>query len=159
MRAAAAMAAERLASATAGRRRWLSAAALVLVVLATALVARSCWGDDASAEAFCHQVQRVPAIRTAEQLQGEGGQATLDDLRSALRSLRARSPSPVRGDVATLVDTSGRLQEALRQQASGTPAERDRATTELDASLAAFYQSSRRVVDYAQRTCGFDLDG
>jgi hypothetical protein len=153
------MAAERLAWATSGRRRWISAVAVLAVVVATALVARSCWAEDASAEAFCQQVQRVPAIRTAEQLQGEGGQATLDDLRSALRSLRARSPSPVRGDVTTLVDVTGRLQEALRQQSDGTPAERDRATTELDASLAAFYQSSRRVVDYAQRTCGFDLDG
>jgi hypothetical protein len=129
------------------------------VIVLLFLVVRACRQPDASPEAFCAQVQRVGAIRTAEQLQGQGGQATLTDLRSSLSELRTRSPGAVRGDVTTMAEVTRRLQDALDQQDRGSQAERDRATAELDASLTAFERSSARVVDYAQRTCGFDLDG
>jgi transposase len=146
-------------AATAGRRRWVTVAAGLALVVVLALVVRACRQPDAGAEAFCAEVQRIRTITTAEQLQGQGGQATLAELRSALGQLRTRSPGAVRGDVATLADVTGRLQDALDQQDRGNQAERDRATAELDASLAAFEQASARVVDYAQRTCGVDLDG
>jgi hypothetical protein len=137
----------------------VTAAVGVGLVLLLVLVVRACRQPDAGAAAFCAEVQRVGAIRTAEQLQGQGGQATLADLRSSLDRLRSRSPGAVRGDVATLGDVTRRLQDALDQQDRGSQAERDRATAELDAGLTAFEQASTRVVDYAQRTCGLDLDG
>jgi hypothetical protein len=145
-------------AATTGRRRWVTVAAGVTVLVLLLLVVRACRQPDAGPEAFCAHVQRVRTITTAEQLQGQGGQATLADLRSALGQLRARSPGAVRGDVATLVDVTRRLQDALDSQDRGSQAQRDRATAELDASLAAFEQASARVVDYAQRTCGVDLN-
>jgi hypothetical protein len=146
-------------AATSGRRRWVTLAGGLGVIVLLFLVVRACRQPDAGAEAFCAHVQRVGAVRTAEQLQGQGGQATLDDLRASLNELRARSPGAVRGNVATLADVTRRLQEALDQQDRGSQADRDRATAELDASLAAFERASAQVVDYAQRTCGFDLDG
>lgn len=144
-------------TATTGRRRWVTAAAGLALLLVAVLVFRACRAPDAGAEAFCAQVQRVRAITTAEQLQGQGGQATLADLRSALGDLRARSPGAVRADVTVLADVTGRLQDALDQQDRGNQADRDRATAELDAGLAAFERASLAVVDYTRRTCGVDL--
>ena len=132
----------------------LVAAGLVAGVVAGLAGCRS--GSDTSPGAFCASVGTVPVITSADQLQGEGGQATLKALEDALRRLRSKAPADVRDDVATLTSVTAKLADALRKT-DADPAGQAGAAAGLEAPLAAFQTASERIVQYTEQTCGIEL--
>jgi hypothetical protein len=113
-------------------------------------------GPHASPETFCATVGTVPVITTTDQLDGPQGQLALERLEDALRKLRSRSPSDIKGDVGTLLSVTSTLRGALRQAAEH-PDDAAKESSDLQAPLAAFQSASDRIVRYTDDTCGIQL--
>lgn len=119
-----------------------------------AYVASACTTDNGSQEAFCARVVEVPIVTSAEQLQGREGVAMLARLSSALDRLAKASPPDIRPQVATMSTVAKQIRAA--NNATGTTTSTTKSTDQAD--LDRFADASDRVVTYAKRTCGVELD-
>ena len=127
-----------------------SIGATLLACLAAASSATGCGSGGGSKEAFCARVVEVPVVRSAEQLQGPEGADTLSRLAGALDRLEKASPADIRPQVGEMHDIVKKLRAAARTTAPAIPAS--------DAELQQFADASDRVVAYAKRTCGIELE-
>jgi hypothetical protein len=137
------------------RRPWALLVASVLVAVACS------GGDDGDLVAFCARVVDVPVITSREQI-GSGG-PDADVLAGVIRRLEnveEVAPDEVADDVHTLVETVEVLNEALATEddvSADASAVAD-ARASIETRRAAYALASDRIVDYAQASCGVELE-
>ena len=129
-------------------------AAVCWVAVAVSPLALGC-SEQGSREAFCETAPEVPVVRDPTALDSPEGEELLGELLGALERLRDASPGEVRNDVNILVSVTRKLRQALADAADG---EGDDAVGALQQDLDDYAAASARVVDYAERSCGLELD-
>ncbi|MDY7105580.1 MAG: hypothetical protein S0880_30720 [Actinomycetota bacterium] len=131
-------------------------------VVTLALLVASCSGDDdGDLVAFCERLREVPVITSKEQIDSAGPDAdVLAGVVRRLANVEEVAPGDVADDVHTMVETVAVLHDAIEAEGDlgGEGAAAAEARAEVETRRAAYAMASDRVVDYAEASCGIELE-